>query len=171
VSPFTPHPAANLTDRSILLCKGFEWTAEVAADSPLIPNEAAASQEVPTGSGQTIMVVDDEPALVALAEETLAGLGYEPVGFKSSVAALTAFRSAPQRFDAVITDETMPDLTGIELAQDLRKVRPDIPIVLMSGYAGTQLLNRASSLGVKEILRKPLLRREIAESLERALAH
>jgi PAS domain S-box-containing protein len=136
-----------------------------AAQSP-----RAAARDVPSGSGQTIMVVDDEPALVALAEETLADLGYEPVGFKSSVAALTAFRTAPQRFDAVITDETMPDLTGIELAEDVRRLRPDIPIVLMSGYAGTQLIKRATTLGVTEILRKPLVRREIAEGLERALA-
>ena len=64
--------------------------------------------EVPTGFGQTVMVVDDEPALVALAEEMLVKLGYKPVGFKSSVAALAAFRAAPQRFDAVLTDE--PDL-------------------------------------------------------------
>lgn len=126
--------------------------------------------EVPTGFGQTVMVVDDEPALVALAEEMLVKLGYKPVGFKSSVAALAAFRAAPQRFHAVLTDETMPDLTGTELAQGLRELRPDIPIVLMSGFAGSQLTKRATAVAVTEILRKPLLRREIAESLERALA-
>jgi FixJ family two-component response regulator len=125
--------------------------------------------EVPTGFGQTVMVVDDEPSLVALAEEMLVELGYKPVGFKSSVAALAAFRADPQRFDAVLTDETMPDLTGTELAQELRELRPNIPIVLMSGLAGSQLTKRATAVGVTEILRKPLLRREIAESLERAL--
>ena len=150
--------------------KGTTFTIWLPIRAEQSQAESETAREVPTGSGQTIMVVDDEPALVALAEETLAGLGYEPVGFKSSVAALTAFRATPHRFDAVITDETMPDLTGSELAHDLRKVRPDIPIVMMSGYAGKQLLNRAASLGVSEILRKPLLRSEIAESLERALA-
>jgi CheY-like chemotaxis protein len=144
------------------------WLPIRAEASP--PERAAARDAVPAGSGQTVMVVDDEPALVALAEETLAELGYEPVGFKSSVEALDAFRTSPERFDAVITDETMPELTGTELARDLRKLRPDIPIVLMSGYAGTQLVNRAAKLGVTEIMRKPLVRREIAESLERALA-
>jgi PAS domain S-box-containing protein len=150
--------------------KGTTFTIWLPIRAEQSQAERETARAVPTGSGQTIMVVDDEPALVALAEETLAGLGYEPVGFKSSVAALTAFRATPHRFDAVITDETMPDLTGSELAHDLRKVRPDIPIVMMSGYAGKQLVNRAASLGVTEILRKPLLRSEIAESLERALA-
>jgi len=76
-----------------------------------------AAREVPRGRGETVMVVDDERSLVALAEETLAELGYEPAGFDSSVAALEAFRAEPQRFDLVLTDETMPDLTGVELAR------------------------------------------------------
>ncbi len=79
------------------------------------------------------MIVDHERVLVAVSEETLAQLGYEPVGFDSSVAALQAFRAEPRRFDPVLTDETMPDLTGTELARELRELRPDIPIILMSG--------------------------------------
>jgi PAS domain S-box-containing protein len=150
--------------------KGTTFTIWLPTRAEASQPERAAAGEVPTGRGQTVMVVDDEPALVALAEETLAELGYEPIGFKSSVAALAAFRAAPQRFDAVITDETMPDLTGTDLARDLRKLRPDIPIIVMSGYAGTQLVNRTTPLGVTEILRKPLVRRDIAESLERAFA-
>ena len=73
------------------------------------------------------MIVDDEKALVALAEEMLAELGYEPIGFSSSVAALEAFREAPQRFDIVLTDETMPELIGTALAREIRLLRPDIP--------------------------------------------
>jgi CheY-like chemotaxis protein len=128
------------------------------------------ARSTPTGRGQTIMVVDDEPTLVALAEETLAALGYEAVGFKSSVDALAAFRAAPDRFDAVLTDETMPVLGGTDLGHHIRKLRPDIPIVLMSGYAGAQLTRRAGALGATDILRKPLVRQDIAESLERAFA-
>src|SRR5207302_6456393 len=90
--------------------------------------------ELPRGNGETVMIVDDERPLVALAEETLAELGYEPVGFDSSVAALQAFQAEPKRFDLVLTDETMPDLTGTELARQIRQLRPDISIILMSGY-------------------------------------
>jgi nitrogen-specific signal transduction histidine kinase/ActR/RegA family two-component response regulator len=130
---------------------------------------AEPARELPGGNGETVMIVDDEPALVALAEETLAELGYEPVGFDSSVAAWQAFRAEPRRFDLVLTDETMPDLTGTELARQIRHLRPEIAIILMSGYSDTQLTERAQAAGVREVLRKPLVRRDIAEPLARAL--
>src|SRR5467141_519992 len=128
-----------------------------------------AVRELPRGHGETVMIVDDERPLVALVEETLAELGYEPIGFSSSVQALQAFREAPQRFDAVLTDETMPELIGTELAREIRRLRPEIGIVLMSGYSGAQLLERARAVGVLEVLRKPLQRKDIAECLGRVL--
>jgi len=130
---------------------------------------AEPAVELPQGNGETVMIVDDERALVALAEETLAALGYEPAGFDSSLAALEAFRAEPQRFDLVLTDETMPDLGGVELAREVRRVRPELPIVLMSGYSGAQLSDRARAAGVAEVLHKPLVRRDIADALGRAL--
>jgi PAS domain S-box-containing protein len=128
-----------------------------------------AARELPRGRGETVMIVDDEPTLVALAEEMLAGLGYEPVGFESSVMALQAFRAKPERFDAVLTDEAMPDLVGTELAGELRLLRSDVPIILMSGHGGASLALRAQAIGVKEVLHKPLQRVDLAESLARAL--
>ncbi|MDB6157503.1 MAG: histidine kinase [Gammaproteobacteria bacterium] len=130
---------------------------------------AEPASELPRGNGETVMVVDDEPALVALAEETLAELGYEPVGFDSSLAALKALRAEPKRFDLVLTDETMPDLTGTELARAMRQLRPDIPIILMSGYSGALLNERAQAAEVIDVLRKPLVRRDIAVPVSRAL--
>ena len=115
------------------------------------------------------MIVDDEKALVALAEEMLALLDYEPVGFSSSVAALLELRQAPHRFDIVLTDETMPDLTGTDLAREFRRLRPDVPIVLMSGYSGLRLRERAGAVGIREVLRKPLQSKDIAECLGRVL--
>jgi YesN/AraC family two-component response regulator len=99
----------------------------------------------------------------------LANLGYEPVGFSSSVAALQAFREAPQRFDIVLTDETMPELVGIDLAREIRQLRPDIPIVLMSGYSGLQLHERAREVGIREVLHKPLQSKDIAECFGRVV--
>jgi PAS domain S-box-containing protein len=124
---------------------------------------------LPQGNGETIMIVDDEPALVALAEEVLAELGYEPLGFCSSLAALQAFRAEPGRFDLVLTDEMMPDLSGTELARAIRQLRPESSIILMSGYGGPQLSGRAQDAGVLDVLRKPLVRRDIAEPVARAL--
>jgi PAS domain S-box-containing protein len=129
----------------------------------------AADQTLPRGNGETIMIVDDERPLLALAEEIIADLGYEPVGFESSGAALEAFLAKPQRFDAVLTDEAMPDLVGTELAHEIRRIRFAVPIILMSGYRAAQLASRAAEIGVNEVLRKPLHRRDLAESLARAL--
>jgi CheY-like chemotaxis protein len=134
---------------------------------PSLP--AASAAELPRGDGEIVMIVDDEPALVALAEETLAELGYEPVGFDSSLAALHAFRAEPHRFDLVLSDETMPDLTGTELAREILRLRPDASVILMSGYSGMQLSEQARAAGVIDVLHKPLIRRDIAESVARAL--
>jgi PAS domain S-box-containing protein len=138
-------------------------TGEAAVPSPDL------AITLPQGRGQTVLIVDNEKPLVALAEETLAELGYEPVGFSSSMAALQAFRAAPQGFDAVLTDESMPELSGIDLARALTSLRPDMPIVLMSGFGGPQLHERAQAAGIRELLRKPLQRKDIAECLGRVL--
>ncbi len=136
---------------------------EVAA--PLV----GVTTELPHGIGQTVMIVDDEKALVALAEEMLAALGYEPVVFSSSVPALEAIREAPERIDIVLTDQTMPALIGTDLAHEICLLRPDIPIVLMSGYGDVLLNQRARAVGVREVLRKPLQSKDIAECFGRVL--
>ena len=130
----------------------------------------AEPHELPRGNGEAVMIVDDERPLVTLAEEMLAELGYDPVGFPSSSDALRAFRAEPGRFDLVLTDEAMPDLVGTQLASEIRKLGSTIPIILMSGHGGTQLEKRAAAIGVSEVLHKPLQRRDLAESLARVLA-
>jgi PAS domain S-box-containing protein len=127
------------------------------------------SEVLPHGRGETLMIVDDERPLVALAEEIVAGLGYEPVGFVSSRVALEAFRADPDRFDAVLTDESMPDLIGMEFARQIRTLRPTIPIILMSGHGDAQLTHRAEAVGVNEVLHKPLHGRDIAHALAHLL--
>jgi signal transduction histidine kinase/CheY-like chemotaxis protein len=124
---------------------------------------------VPRGNGERVLVVDDEESLVAVTSEVLLRLGYEPVGFSDSRAALAAFESAPERFDAAITDEVMPGLTGTELAALLRRRRAGLPIVLVSGYIGPLLAERAHGAGVTEILKKPVHSRDIAAALAHVL--
>jgi PAS domain S-box-containing protein len=145
----------------------FEIWLPVAGE--IVVPSLQANRALPQGNGEVVMIVDDERPLVALAEEIAAELGYEPIGFNSSRDALQAFSAQPQRFDIVLTDEAMPDLVGTELAFEIRRLRPAIPIILMSGYGGAQLTNRAAEIGVNEVLRKPLHRRDLAESLARAL--
>jgi CheY-like chemotaxis protein len=84
-------------------------------------------------------------------------------------AGATSPYSEPQRFDLVLTDEMTPDLTGTELAREIRQLRPDISIILMSGYNDARLSERAQGAGIMDVLRKPLARRDIAEPVARAL--
>ncbi|WP_163264690.1 ATP-binding protein [Chelativorans alearense] len=113
---------------------------EVVAEEKTLAAEECKSAELPrrTGHGETVLIVDDEKSLLHLGEEMLAALGCEPVGFDASDAAFAAFRADPERFDLVLTDEVMPQMTGTELAGAMHKVRPDVPIVLMTGYARPQ---------------------------------
>jgi signal transduction histidine kinase/CheY-like chemotaxis protein len=130
---------------------------------------AAVEESVPAGSGETILLVDDEEVLVHLGEEMIAMLGYEPVGFTSSSAALAAFRAAPQRFNAVLSDESMPEMTGSDLARAIRAIRADLPIVLMSGVVSPALSARARDIGIIDVIAKPLVSRDIARTLATAL--
>jgi PAS domain S-box-containing protein len=160
---------AGAIDVSTQLNEGTAFEVYLPAAGETKVPAPEADRTLPGGSGETIMIVDDERPLVALAEEIIAGLGYEPVGFGSSSAALEAFRATPDRFDAVLTDEAMRDLTGTELARELRKLRPGIPVILMTGYGDRKLMGLATEIGVNEVLRKPLRRHELADSLSRTV--
>ncbi|MFT3720650.1 ATP-binding protein [Pseudorhodoferax sp.] len=132
--------------------------------------DAAADDDgLPFGEGQAVLVVDDEPALVTLAEEMLASLGYEPFGLSSSTEALERVRREPARFDLVLTDERMPGLAGTALAEALRRIRPGLPVVLASGYGGPDLEQRAAAAGIRVLLKKPLVRAELARAVAQAL--
>jgi signal transduction histidine kinase len=135
------------------------------AAAAAVPTGAA----VPGGTGQALLVVDDEPLLAALAEELLTGLGYAPVAFTDPVAALQALQADPVRFAAVITDEVMPGLTGTQLTEALRRHAPTLPVLLVTGYGGALLARRAAAAGVTRVLAKPLERAALAHALGEVL--
>jgi signal transduction histidine kinase len=124
---------------------------------------------LPLGRGETILFVDDERPLVLLGEEMLAAVGYEPIGFDKSSAALAAFRADPDRFDLVLTDELMPEMTGTELAIALHEIRPELPIILMTGHGGRIESRGSRAVGIREVLKKPLLSADLAKGLARHL--
>jgi CheY-like chemotaxis protein len=156
-------------DVSTAIGRGTTFTIWLPCTGEAAAPSTDLATRLPHGNGQRILIVDNEKPLVALAEEILAGLGYEPIGFSSSAGALQEFREAPQHFDAVLTDETMPELTGTDLAREIALLRPDTPIVMMSGFGGAQLYERARAIGIRELLRKPLQRKDLAECFERVL--
>jgi FixJ family two-component response regulator len=99
----------------------------------------------------------------------LQGLGYRPVGYTDPQAARAAFEADPRAIAALITDELMPGLSGTALATALRALSPDLPVLLVSGYGGSGLAQRAASAGVFRVLGKPLQRAELASALAEAL--
>jgi len=127
----------------------------------------AAVAPIARGKGERVLVVDDEEALVAVTSEALRNIGYEPVACSHAEAALAAFASG--RVDAVIADEVMPGMSGTQLAHALRRRQADLPIVLVSGYTGPMLRERALAAGITEILKKPVQSRDMAAALARAL--
>jgi CheY-like chemotaxis protein len=109
------------------------------------------------GGAEHILLVDDETMLVDMERLFLERIGYRVTTRTDSREALELFRSAPARFDLVITDQTMPHLTGIELVRELLKIRPDLPVILCSGFSGELAETRLEELGVRRFLMKPFI--------------
>lgn len=131
--------------------------------------EETQPEEFISGGKEHILFVDDEEMLVELGKSVLTSLGYDVVGKTSSPGALELFRSKPERFDLVITDMTMPNMTGIELAQNLLQLKPDMPVILCTGFSEIVTAEKARSAGVKDLIMKPFKRQQIAESIRRTL--
>ena len=128
------------------------------------------SDEHPLPRGhESILLVDDEPALVNLGRQMLESLGYRVTTKTSSLGALELFRADPDRFDLVVTDMTMPQLTGAGLTRELLAIRPNLPIILCTGFSELIDADKAKSLGVREYLMKPFVIRSMAEAVRRAL--
>lgn len=123
---------------------------------------------LPVGT-EHILFVDDEPMVAEQARLGLASLGYEVTSRTSSVEALEVFRAAPGRFDVVITDQTMPDLTGLELARQLAVIRPGIPVILCTGFSELVNETTAEEAGIRECLNKPVLHAPLAAAVRRAM--
>jgi CheY-like chemotaxis protein/anti-sigma regulatory factor (Ser/Thr protein kinase) len=151
-------------------CVGTTFTVYLprAGDAPEESHDEPLSP--PTGHGQRILVVDDEEPLLELTTDALRELGYDPIGFSSAITALRAFRADPGSFDALITDQRMPEMTGDKLIREVRCERPLIPVVLISGYVGEAVATRSDDSLADEILIKPLRTNALATSLARVLA-
>jgi CheY-like chemotaxis protein len=145
---------------------------------PVHRGDAVAAQSAPPldqapfapGCGQQILLVDDEEAIVQLGQVFLARLGYRVTAFSDPQAALAAFRLDARNFAAAIVDLTMPKLNGLELAQQLLALRPDLPVILVTGYYGKLNADQARALGIREVLPKPTTIDSLGAALGRAFA-
>ena len=123
------------------------------------------------GRDERVLLVDDEPSLRELAEEILTLLGYQTAGYGDSMEALAAFERNPTRFDAILTDEVMPGLSGTQLAGRIHALRPELPILIITGFGGPGFELRAQQAGVTTVLRKPYQMSDLAHALDKALHH
>jgi|GEM_PF-400590 len=135
---------------------------------PSIPAENPVDAMV-TGAGEKILFVDDESSIAHMSAKMLERLGYGVDIETHPADALDRFRRKPDAYDLVITDMTMPRMTGITLAENLKKIRPDIPVIICTGHSSLIDAEKAMALGIDGYLTKPLAMREITHAIQRVL--
>lgn len=132
------------------------------------PLPEQAPEKIPGGS-ERILFVDDEAALVELGSVLLTSLGYHVTSRTSSIEALEAFRARPNSYDLVITDMTMPNMRGNDLAKELLKIKPDIPIILCTGFSEVISEEKAKILGIRRFIMKPIFKKDMARAIRDVL--
>ncbi len=126
--------------------------------------------DLPRGNDECILLVDDEAPLRNLAAEMLASLGYQSASYATSEEAFAAFERQPDRFDAILSDEVMPNLSGTQLAARIQAIAPHIPVIIITGYGGPGFELRAQNAGVVQVLKKPYEKRLLAITLADVLS-
>jgi len=128
---------------------------------PVVEQSEMDSTPLPGGK-ERILLVDDEKIIVNMMERMLSGLGYKVSAFSNCEDALMAFQTQPDNYDLIITDMTMPKITGDKLAEEILGVRPDMPIILCTGFSHLITKKKARELGIRKFLTKPILKRDLA---------
>lgn len=128
-----------------------------------------ADDAMPLGANERILFIDDEKVLVHIGRKMLERLGYRVTAMQDSIEALKVFQEQPDAFDLVISDQTMPGMTGVTLAQKMLQIRPDIPIILSTGFSPLVDEEEAKAMGVKEFMPKPFSMGDIAKLIRKAL--
>jgi len=149
---------------------GVGSTFRVALPVARTDEKLESSKVLATPKGtERILFVDDEELLTEWGQAALERLGYTVTALTDSTEALKLFSSDPSRFDLVILDQTMPKLTGLNLARELLQIRPDLPIILCTGHSDSVSPQKTSEAGIKEFLMKPLKKQELARVIRRVL--
>jgi CheY-like chemotaxis protein len=140
---------------------------------PMVQTAATAAEAAPeeavVGGRERILFVDDEPSIELLGKQILGSLGYEVTTCGTAIAALELFRSDPSRFDLVITDMTMPLMTGDRMAIEMMSHRPDLPIIICTGFNELLSEERVQAIGIRALLMKPFLKNEAATVIRQVL--
>jgi len=131
-----------------------------------VSQAAAPTQAAPRrGHGERVLYLDDEESLVILAKRMLERMGYKVTGFSDAAEALAAFEKAPEDFDLVLTDLSMPGMSGMDVSRRVLQIRPDIPVLLATGYVRSEDVDQAHSIGIREVIWKPQTIAEMGDLL------
>ncbi len=148
--------------------KGTAFHVYIPLIDEMVTEHVVSEEELPTGT-ERILFVDDEETIVKLIERMLKRLGYEVTANTNSVEAFQLCRENPDAYDLVITDMTMPKLTGKDLAIKVKELRPDLPVILCTGFSDKIDKNKARELGIAAFIMKPVQRHEIAYTIRNVL--
>jgi len=148
--------------------KGTTITVYLPLIETVEPAKNPQQEPIPRGS-ERVLFVDDEAAITDVTKAMLTTLGFQVTARQSSTEALELFRSQPSSFDIVITDMTMPNMRGDELARELLSIRADVPIILCTGYSDLISEEKAQEIGIREFLMKPLSMGDLARAVRKAL--
>jgi len=148
--------------------KGSVFNVFLPAIKKRIEQDKMMEKPVPKGT-ESILFIDDELSLVDMGKKLLESLGYDVVTRTSSIEALELFKARSDNFDLVITDMTMPKMTGDKLAEELLRIKPDIPIILCTGFNSMIDEDKTKAMGIRAFVFKPILKRDIAETIRKVL--
>ncbi len=148
--------------------KGSVFTIYLPAIEAASETELRPAGILPTGA-ERILVIDDEPAIAKMTSRILERLGYVTTVRTSSTEALALFRNRPDDFDLIVTDMTMPNMTGDKLAHEVMKIRPEAPVILCTGYSKTVSSESAAASGITCFAHKPLVKADFAKTVRDAL--
>ena len=149
--------------------KGTEFKVYFPVERDSLEDQTITSKEPIVGGNERILLVDDEETLIEMEKEMLERLDYQVTSYASSIEALEIFQTNPNQFDLVITDMAMPGLAGDKLTVELKKIRPDIPILLCTGFSEIMSEDDAVSKGVDGFLMKPVTMRELSKKIRELL--
>jgi CheY-like chemotaxis protein len=159
-------PDDKLTNATIRDFTEREYLPEINFTSQA--NESIEQKLLPTGT-ERILVIDDEQIIANMEKEMLNTLGYNVVAKTNSIEALMLFQKAPDNFDLVITDITMPGMAGDRLAQKILELRSDIPIIMCTGYNQSITEEKAKGIGIRDYILKPFRMGLLAKTVRKAL--
>jgi len=151
-----------------VLGRGSTFTAFLPILEKQIELKSEPVEMIPAGK-ERVLFVDDEVSIVNMCNKMIASLGYSVTTSISSVEALELFRNSPNDFDLVLTDMTMPNMTGDRLAIELKKIRSDIPVIMCTGYNKKMSEKVAAKIGIKAFIMKPFVRSDLAKIIRKVL--